>query len=131
MDRVRARARPVGHHQRDVAIMVTMTISLRLQGAQFSPDTVERDARVVFSQKIERGTPATRGRYAGQVTPYGSAELLDDDPTTTASGGASAFLDSVERVLDGAAHETASIHILVAFADQCNFELAPEFVQRV
>jgi hypothetical protein len=113
--------------------MVTMTITLRVQGAQFSPDAVERDARVVFSQKVERGTLATRGRYAGQATPYGSAELVDADPTTTINGGASAFLDSVERVvaLEGASHESAELHILVAFVDQCNFELAPEFVQRV
>ena len=57
------------------------SISIKITGDTFSPSEAERATGLLLSQAIEPGEIAPRGRYKGQPSPHGYANLSAPDET--------------------------------------------------
>jgi hypothetical protein len=109
--------------------VVRLTYTLRASGDAFSPTDAEARCGHPFTEKHERGETATTGRYRGRALPYGWAELRSAEE---ASGGPnSPFVHAAEALAAASAVSGATectLHIDVAFRDQCNLELSRETI---
>jgi hypothetical protein len=111
--------------------MVKVTAVLRATGTDFSPEAVEHLTGISFSKKHERGSSGTIGRYRGQPLPYGSAELASPETGMDLMVPDAPFFAAIEKLAPACSTAGATstvLHIDVAFTDQCNIELSPEFI---
>ena len=111
--------------------MIEVDAEFRAYGSEFSPESVERSTGISFSKKKERGSTGILGRYRGQPVPYGSAELSGPETGLDLMVPDAPFFAAVEKLVPAclsAGATSMSLHLNVAFADQCNIELSPEFI---
>ena len=114
--------------------MLETSIVFRALGSSFSPAKVEARTGIVFSKKNERGEPGTSGRYRGSPIPYGSAELAGRAVQADLVSPDSEFFGAVQILVPACSAAGATemnLHLDVAFSDQCNLEMGPEFIAAV
>lgn len=108
--------------------MIKCTATLRVFGPNFSPGAIEQLLGLAFSRKNEPGELSRRGRYRGRPTPYGSGELLLNVDLIAVDPNVIEELGRIVSACSPAGATSVLVHFDVAFTDQCNLEMSPEFI---
>lgn len=105
-------------------------------GPRFSPGAAEQATQVLFSEKTEPGTIATRGRYRGQPAPqgWGRYEFAVDAPDADLIAADSPVLATLQRCIAAyraAGAQEITLHFNVAYASQCNLQLSAPLMRQL
>lgn len=114
--------------------MLKTTIVFRATGSSFSPTRVESETGIVFSSKNEPGDLGRIGRYRGVPTPYGSADFVGQAEQADLVNPNNELFRAIEALVPASKSAGATdmnLHLDVAFSDQCNLEMGPDFIATV
>ena len=112
-----------------------VTASFSIRGDTLSPVAVEHATSLAFlgRDKREPGEIASRGRYKGQPSPYGSAILFapdeaeDEDKLVWLLDAFQPHADTIRKLgaTDG------SLYLSYAYESQCNLAFDPALLARI
>lgn len=109
------------------------SITVKMSGETFSPAEAERRTGLSLSDTIEPGEIAPRGRYKGQRSPLGYANLYAPDEVPD-DGKLAALLDTVLPHADALRQlgvEDMTVYAGYFYESQCNLTFWPDAMAKL